>query len=1098
MTFESRGRLYVGMGPQYRKPTPETPGDSVILLVDHDGDGRADTRKEFVTGLNCIQGLAWKGNALWIANSPDLTVVRDLDGDDEADEYIRLYTDLGNLEHALHGLNWAPDGRLYMSKGNSKGLSTGPDRVAPGPFRELWGVQAGGLPDLPAPVSFTRETYRRNYHHPADDWGREGGILRCNNDGGQLEIVARGFRNPWDIAFDDEFNWLGTDNDQTHGDKIFSPFFGAHFGWGHPWSFDWEGTDHPPTVPASGPLFEGSGAGIVYCGLERYPEKYRGAFLINDWLLRRTYLFRPEWHGALLSASGESLEVLATAGTGRSMERSHGRRFDPVDIEIGPDEAIYISSWGREYGASWRDGELANEGRIYRLRPRSAPPIAEPADRYARPVATWTTSELIRDLGSHLPVRRANAQEELLRRNAIMELREFLGDGQIRKSLQTWAMWTLGRMRDPDLDGWFSRTAVAEEAPLNLRIQSIRILADRGRVPESLQVLLREPQPRIRFETLLAVARARPPGWNDGVLAMAAAEADRLVYYAAWKAFQRLLTPGERVALLRDERPGVRRAAVLGLLEEDALGPEALQKLARDSDVATAALAQKRLRGKAEVEIRGRPLVRAVVDRKQRAETEAVLGWISHADAERGRRLFRSPNEAGCIACHRLEGHGNAFAPDLTGIALRADTEFLVRSIIEPDAAITEGFAQQVFSTKDGEVYSGLVLEETGAAIKLAMANGQVVTLPTGSIAAREGSIHSAMPANYAELLGPGQVADLVAYLREASVPQETPEFPDRFRLERRPGELVIALNNQPVATYLYEHSDLTRPAWVNLRTPSGRRVTREFPAPEGSDHRWMHPGVAMSFGDVSGNDPWRLKARVRHVGFLQEPEIGSHGVTFAVRNHYLSERPGDIVCIEDCRYRVVGTAEGFILEIDSEFWNASEAFYFGNQEESGLAVRVAPWLSVKGEKALTPALTPAAAGMGEGEKAAPDPVLSHAKGEKEGTVAGTILNDRGERNEAGTWGQEFRWIDYSGFEDDRRVGVLIVPHPENPRTCWSHSRDYGVVVANPLPRPGRGEETAARTWVARGERYRLRFGVQIYGIAMGIDSAGAPRKNSL
>ena len=55
----------------------------------------------------------------------DLTVVRDTDGDEVADEYVRLYTDLGNLEHGLHGLNWAPD-KLYMSKGNSKGLTVCP------------------------------------------------------------------------------------------------------------------------------------------------------------------------------------------------------------------------------------------------------------------------------------------------------------------------------------------------------------------------------------------------------------------------------------------------------------------------------------------------------------------------------------------------------------------------------------------------------------------------------------------------------------------------------------------------------------------------------------------------------------------------------------------------------------------------------------------------------------------------------------------------------------------------------------------------------------------------------------------------------------
>ena len=118
IAFDSQGRLCVGMGPQYRKPKPDTPGDSVWILTDDDGDGTADGRKQFATGFNAIQGLAWNGGDLWVGNAPDLTLVRDTDGDDEADDYIRVYTDLGNLEHAVHGLNFGPDGKLYFSKGN--------------------------------------------------------------------------------------------------------------------------------------------------------------------------------------------------------------------------------------------------------------------------------------------------------------------------------------------------------------------------------------------------------------------------------------------------------------------------------------------------------------------------------------------------------------------------------------------------------------------------------------------------------------------------------------------------------------------------------------------------------------------------------------------------------------------------------------------------------------------------------------------------------------------------------------------------------------------------------------------------------------------
>lgn len=65
IAFDARGRLFFGMGPQCRKPTPETPGDSVVILSDTAGDGRADTEKIFATGFKGVQELVWHGNDLW-------------------------------------------------------------------------------------------------------------------------------------------------------------------------------------------------------------------------------------------------------------------------------------------------------------------------------------------------------------------------------------------------------------------------------------------------------------------------------------------------------------------------------------------------------------------------------------------------------------------------------------------------------------------------------------------------------------------------------------------------------------------------------------------------------------------------------------------------------------------------------------------------------------------------------------------------------------------------------------------------------------------------------------------------------------------------
>ena len=315
MAFDARGRLFVGMGPQYRKPKPETPGDSVVIVLDTDGDGEADTTKVFATGFNAIQGLAWHGRDLWIANAPDLTVVRDVDGDDVADQYVKLYTDLGNLEHGLHGLNWAPDGKLYMSKGNSKGLNQ-PGRYAPKPFRDLWGLTApADVPDFPAPKTFSKDTYRHAYHNPSDDWGMDGGVLKVRGRGAQLGDCLAWVSQSVGHCDGQRLStgWAPT-TIKVMGDRVFMPFYGAHFGWNHPWSSHWSPDAHEPSAPVSGPLFQGSGTGRRLLHVTAVSASLSRAFLVNDWLSKKTYLWRPEWDGAMLRPEGGNFTPFIEGG----------------------------------------------------------------------------------------------------------------------------------------------------------------------------------------------------------------------------------------------------------------------------------------------------------------------------------------------------------------------------------------------------------------------------------------------------------------------------------------------------------------------------------------------------------------------------------------------------------------------------------------------------------------------------------------------------------------------------------------------------------------------------------------------------------------
>lgn len=1165
LAFDSHGRLTVGHGPQYRGPAPETEGDRVDFLLDDTGDGVADRACTFARGFNSIQGLAWRGGDLYVANAPDLTIVRDLDGDDVADEYIRLYTGLGSLEHGLHGLHFAPDGRLYMSKGNTKGRNT-LDQLAPKAFRDLWGLPSPeAAADFPEPVVFTAETYQKNYKEPQDDWGQQGGILRCEPDGSQLEIVARGMRNPWDIAFDDHFNWLGTDNDQTQGDKFIAPFYGSHYGWGHAWSFDWEGIDHLPTVPANGPLFEGSGAGIVWFDEPGLPERFRGSFLVADWMRRVLYVYRPQWQGAQrLPESVKTLddfELLADAGGGRAMSMSSGVLFDPTDLEIGPDGCVYVASWGREYAlAVDESGQQTNAGRIVRLSRSELDSTPLQTTQAPAGDATASLDSLVASLNSPLEARRVVAQNELMRRfKPATLLSRLTGDTTLTTRQKTWLAWAAARCHVDDATVeenpvvTFFTARLSEHHSIETRLEAIQILAFRQNAAGNIAALCSDPQPRIRFAAAVALREmaASKASQNDNtdlirhLIDAASEETDRLAFYAQWQAVRETANESLRRSLLGDPRGTIRLSALLGLLEDSLLSEADVAPLAFDSDPRVAETAARWLEttgsgttpllemspppgtpfdgdsiavtlatavsdGTIHYTLDGNPPVetsptytsavnvregqtlRAVVLRKRLTvgrqlegtwprnpkgpyeplrfqaaiaageplmqpagspvTLDEVLAALPDADPLEGRDLFFHARGAGCSLCHRLEGRGNVFAPNLSDIGSRGSAVAIIESILEPSKVITEGFSAQAFTMDDGKVYSGIVLEESARQIRLGMSSGVERNLDVGSIEERVSLHVSAMPSGFDTAMNAAQIAALTAYLQLQT---------RGFSFEQTDEKLGLLLDGQPIATYLLKDNTLTRRAFINVHSPSGIPVTRTYPPknPDDLDHPVMHAGIWMSFGWIDGHDYWRLKSPVVFKRFLQPPAANGNEASFTTRDRYMDETGEKTVCIQDTTYRFERVSQGIRLEWDAVFFSKRRDLNFGDQEESGLAIRMAGPLRVSG---------------GSGE----------------------ILNDLGQRNGDGTWGNEFTWIDYSGTVGDTRVGLLIVPHPDNPRPSWSHSRDYGALVANPFPKqPKERREPYVTTTVPKGGKLRLRYTVLIHeGPADSFDAASLAR----
>ena len=133
---------------------------------------------------------------------------------------------------------------------------------------------------------------------------------------------------------------------------------------------------------------------------------------------------------------------------------------------------------------------------------------------------------------------------------------------------------------------------------------------------------------------------------------------------------------------------------------------------------------------------------------------------------EVGKNVFQA---ASCVSCHRMNGEGYEFGPDLAKLeGDKQNPHHILRSILEPSKEIDEKYQNYSFELDSGLVVNGLVMNEDKDMVSVIVdpiAKPEPTVLQKSSIEDRTKLPTSTMPQGLANKLSREEILDLIAYI---------------------------------------------------------------------------------------------------------------------------------------------------------------------------------------------------------------------------------------------------------------------------------------------------------------------------------------------
>jgi putative heme-binding domain-containing protein len=337
MAFDAKGRLWVSSTVEYpysadksRWSDPQgthvkNSRDAIKILEDTDGDGRADKVTDFADGLNIPTGVVpWHkpehkaGCIAW--SIPNIWYFADTDGDGKADLRQVVFGPLG-YEKDTHGMcssfRLGPDGWIYATHGFNN--------------TSHFKARDGSTLDL-----------------------HSGNVFRFRPDGSRVEPWTHGQVNPFGLCWDRYGNLYSAD---CHSAPIYQLIRGAHY-------------------PSFGKPHDGLGHAPVMCSHTHGSTGICGIAYIDGGI------WGPEWEdhlfvGNVVTSKINHDHITFTGSTPKANEMpdfltSDDPWFRPVDIQLGPDNALYIADFYNRIIGHYEvpldhPGRDRERGRIWRV-----------------------------------------------------------------------------------------------------------------------------------------------------------------------------------------------------------------------------------------------------------------------------------------------------------------------------------------------------------------------------------------------------------------------------------------------------------------------------------------------------------------------------------------------------------------------------------------------------------------------------------------------------------------------------------------------------------------------------------------------------------